>query len=265
MNTQEEILKLKQAVNKIAKELANHSDGDGTNPHQLATEISNGLMSANAYRQAIGYGYKDNYIKDKYGSLWNMPVGTYATVYSFAEEVPVPDDMVAGDLITLRIIGEDNRRKTYVMIVQKTGSIYYLNTSQNTGSGGGNNNSTYWKRIPQETILWSKGSGTPASVGQNMNLIVKTRRFRRLRFFIEGLGTTFCCEVPAVDNPVLSISTVAGSIDQTYIVRLNITNYRDNEVLRFDKLRVTTLYTSGEISINDNDNGFKIQAIEGIY
>lgn len=264
MNTKEEILKLKEAVNKLAKEFGMHSDGDGVNPHQLATEISNGLMSADTYRQARGYAYKDNYLNEKY-DFWRIPPGIYATVYAWADLIPVPDDAVPGDLITLKVFGEDNRRKTYIMIIQKTGSIYYLNTSQNKGEGGGNTNSLLWKRIPQETILWNAGT-SDATVGQNMNLAVSTRRFRRLRFHFHGLGgSSFCVDVPAHDNPIVSFSTTASSANEAYIIRMNFVNQRDNIVLRYDKLRVTTLRPDGTITIDDNDRGFTIFAIEGVY
>lgn len=262
MNTNEEILKLKGAVNKLAKEFGSHSDGDGTNPHMLATELNNGLMSSNAFRQAHGHAYKDNYLNEKY-SLWDLPFGTYATVYSWNEQVPVPDDAVPGDLITMKVWGEDNRRKTYLMTIQKTGSLWYLNTSNNTGNGGGNNNSLIWKRIPQISILWTKGD-TPASVGQNMNLAVSTRRFRSLIFTIEGLGTMFRVQVPAVDNPQLMFSAVAASIDESYQVRMRLSMVRDNIVLKYDECRLVTHKPDGSTTFT-SDTGFTISGIEGEY
>lgn len=262
MNTNEEILNLKQSVNKLAKEFGNHSDGDGTNPHMLATELNNGLMSSDAFRQAYGHAHKDNYLNEKY-SLWDLPFGTYATVYSWNDQVPVPDDAVPGDLITMKVWGEDNRRKTYLMTIQKTGSLWYLNTSQNTGNGGGNNNSLIWKRIPQISILWTKGE-TPASVGQNMNLAVSTRRFRSLIFTIEGIGTMFRVQVPAVDNPQLMFNAVAATIDESYQVRIRLTMVRDNIVLKFEECRLVTYKPDGSISFS-RDNGFVISGIEGEY
>lgn len=263
MNTNEEILQLKQAVQKLTKEFANHCDGDGVNPHQLATEISNGLMSADAYRQAVGYAHKDNYLGDKF-KFWDIPPGTYATVYAWADLIPVPDDAVGGDLITLKVWGEDNRRKCYLMTIQKTGSLWYLNTSQNTGSGGGNTNSLYWKRIPQETFLWKSGT-TDCKVGQNMNFNVSTRRFRRLRFFIRGLGgLQFCEEVPAVDNPVITFSCPASSIQSSYDIRIELKMVRDNIVLKYEKCRLVEHKGDGSHVFSD-DTGFTIFAVEGIY
>lgn len=262
MNTNEEILNLKQAVNKLAKEFGNHSDGDDTNPHMLATELNNGLMSSDAFRQAHGHAHKDNYLNEKY-SLWDLPFGTYATVYSWNDQVPVPDDAVPGDLITMKVWGEDNRRKTYLMTIQKTGSLWYLNTSNNQGAGGGNNNSLIWKRIPQISILWTKGE-TPASVGQNVNLAVSTRRFRSLIFTIDFLGTMFRVQVPAVDNPQLMFSAVAGTINEAYQVRMKMSMVRDNIVLKYEQCRLVTYKPDGTITITD-DNGPKILGIEGEY
>lgn len=262
MNTNEEILNLKQSVNKLAKEFGNHSDGDGTNPHMLATELNNGLMSSDAFRQAYGHAHKDNYLNEKY-SLWDLPFGTYATVYSWNDQVPVPDDAVPGDLITMKVWGEDNRRKTYLMTIQKTGSLWYLNTSQNTGNGGGNNNSLIWKRIPQISILWTKGK-TPASVGQNVNLAVSTRRFRSLIFTIDFLGTMFRVQVPAVDNPQLMFSAVAGTINEAYQVRMKMKMVRDNIVLNYEECRLVTYKPDGTISFSE-DTGPKILGIEGEY
>lgn len=262
MNTNEEILNLKQSVNKLAKEFGNHSDGDGTNPHMLATELNNGLMSSDAFRQAYGHAHKDNYLNEKY-SLWDLPFGTYATVYSWNDQVPVPDDAVPGDLITMKVWGEDNRRKTYLMTIQKTGSLWYLNTSQNTGNGGGNNNSLIWKRIPQISILWTKGE-TPASVGQNVNLAVSTRRFRSLIFNIDFLGTMFRVQVPAVDNPQLMFSAVAGTINEAYQVRMKMKMVRDNIVLKYEECRLVTYKPDGSISFSE-DTGPKILGIEGEY
>lgn len=262
MNTNEEILNLKQSVNKLAKEFGNHSDGDGTNPHMLATELNNGLMSSDAFRQAYGHAHKDNYLNEKY-SLWDLPFGTYATVYSWNDQVPVPDDAVPGDLITMKVWGEDNRRKTYLMTIQKTGSLWYLNTSNNTGNGGGNYNSLIWKRIPQISILWTKGE-TPASVGQNVNLAVSTRRFRSLIFTIDFLGTMFRVQVPAVDNPQLMFSAVAGTINEAYQVRMKLKMVRDNIVLNYEECRLVTYKPDGTITITE-DTGPKILSIEGEY
>lgn len=265
MNTNEEILNLKQSVNKIAKEFGNHSDGDGTNPHMLATELNNGLMSSDAFRQAHGYAHKDNYIGDKY-SFWDIPFGTYATVYAWDNLIPMPDKPTntPGDLITLKVFGEDNRRKTYIMIVQKNGGIWYLNTSQNTGSGGGNNNSLVWKNIPQRTPLWRKGDGTPVSVGQNMNFPVSTRRFGSLIFAIEFIGTMFRVQVPAVDNPQVMFSAVAGTINEAYQVRMNIEMVRDNVVLKYAKCRLVTYKPDGSITFSEDD-GPKIVGVDGEY
>ena len=264
MKLVKEILKLKQAVEKLTKEFANHSDGDGVNPHQLATELGNGLMSADAYRTAYGYAHKDNFLGDKY-KFWDIPPGIYATVYAWADLIPTPDDAVGGDLITLKVFGEDNRRKTYIMIIQKTGSVWYINTSQNTGSGGGNTNSLLWKRIPQETILWNAGT-TNASVGQNINLAVSTRRFRRLRFHIDGLGgTKFAIETPATDNPVITFTVPAKSVQECYTIRIDMKMVRDNIVLKYERARIVTFYTSGDIRIDDTDKGFTILAVEGVY
>lgn len=262
MSTNEEILNLKQSVNKLAKEFGNHSDGDGTNPHMLATELNNGLMSSDAFRQAYGHAHKDNYLNEKY-SLWDLPFGTYATVYSWNNQVPVPDDAVPGDLITMKVWGEDNRRKTYLMTIQKTGSLWYLNTSNNTGNGGGNNNSLIWKRIPQISILWTKG-GAPASVGQNVNLAVSTRRFRSLIFTIDFLGTMFRVQVPAVDNPQLMFSAVAGTINEAYQVRMKMRMVRDNIVLKYEECRLVTYKPDGGITFSE-DTGPKILGIEGEY
>ena len=265
MNTNEEILNLKSAVNKLAKEFGNHSDGDGTNPHMLATEITNGLMSSESYRQARGYALKDNYLNNKY-SFWDIPFGTYATVYAWHDTIPMPDvgTNTPGDLITLKVWGEDNRRKCYLMTVQKNGGLWFLNTSQNTGNGGGNNNSLVWKSIPQRTPLWRKGEGTPVSVGQNMNFPVSTRRFSSLIFDIEFIGVRYRIQVPAVDNPQVMLNAVAGEINEAYNVRLSFEMVRDNVVLKFSKCRLVTYKPDGSITFTE-DNGAKIHGVDGEF
>lgn len=265
MNTNEEIKNLKQAVQKLAKEFAQHTDGDGTNPHMLATDLTNGLMSADDFKVAHGYAHKDNYLGDKY-SFWDIPFGTYATVYAWHDLIPMPDvpTNTPGDLITLKVWGEDNRRKCYLMIVQKNGGIWYLNTSNNQGNGGGNNNSLVWKNIPQRTSLWKKGDGTPCSVGQNMNFPVSTRRFGSLIFTIDFLGTMFRVQVPAVDNPQVMFSAVAGTINESYSVRLNFEMVRDNVVLKYKQCRLVTFKADGSITFSE-DTGPKILGVEGEY
>ncbi|MCI1180815.1 hypothetical protein HQ934_09200 [Enterococcus faecium] len=251
-----------QAIDHMLEQFAIHSDGDDQQAHVIATERNAGFASPETVALATGHLLKDNYLNEKY-DFWDIPFGSYATVYGWADNgIPLPDTMVPGDLINLYVSGEDNRRKVYVMVVQKNGSIWYLNTSQNTGQGGGNSNSTVWKYIPQTTILWTQDS-SPASVGQNMNLAASTRRFRRLRFTINGIGTRFVIETPAVDNPVIVFSAVAGSINESYQVRINLEMVRDNIVLKFSKCRLVTHKTTG--TTFSDDTGFTIAGIEGIY
>lgn len=264
MNTNEEILNLKQSVNKLAKEFGNHSDGDGTNPHMLATELNNGLMSSDTYRQAIGYEIKDNYLDTKY-SFWDLPFGKYATVYNGNggwdnDGLNLPDTMVKGDLIHLHVFGEDNRRKVYIMQVQKNGSLFYLSTSENTGNGGGNNNSKVWKIIPQETILW-KGS---AGYGESMDLAVSTRRFRLLKITVTGtISGTFL--TPAFDNPSIQLNGLADKAEEAYMVKLGFTDMYNQIQLKLTRVRLATFTPDGMTIKGTNDTNFKITEIMGVY
>ena len=97
-----------------------------------------------------------------------------------------------------------------------------------------------------------------------MNLTASTRRFGRLRFHVKGLGTQFTFETPAVDNPVIMFTGIGSSEKSIWHVRIELTNYRDNVVLRFNKCRLATTHGNGTIDFTD-DTGFTIAGIEGIY
>lgn len=259
---EKEIKELKQTVDWLVKQVEMHYDGTPQQPHADATTLNAGFCTPEIASNAYGLALKDNNLNQKY-TFWNIPFGLYATVYGWADEVPVPDDVSAGDLITLRVMGEDTQRKSYFMIVERTGALWYINTSQNTGSGGGNNNSVYWKRIPQITTLWKAGNSNCA-VGSNMNFAVSTRRFRSLIFSIQGLGTYFTVRTPAVDNPVISFSCPASNIGSSYDIRIELSMVRDNIVLKYKKCRLVEHKSDGT-HVFSEDTGFTISGVEGEY
>ncbi|WP_258081954.1 hypothetical protein [Enterococcus faecium] len=259
---EKEIKELKEAVNWIMQQLEIHFDGTPQQAHVDATPLNAGFCTPEIAANARGIGLKDNYLNEKY-SFWDIPFGTYSTVYAWDTEVPAPDSVTPGDLITLTVMGEDNRRKSYFMIVQRTGSLWYINTSQNAGSGGGNDNSTVWKRIPQVTTLWQPETDD-CSVGTNMNLAVSTRRFRTLIFTIRGLGTLFHVEVPAVDNPVLCFAPVAKVQTSAYQVRIDLAGNDTHKILNFESCRLVEQKADGTCVFSE-DAGFTIAGVEGTF
>ncbi|EOE6428876.1 hypothetical protein C7N31_RS07440 [Enterococcus hirae] len=249
-----------QAIDYMLDQFAIHCDGNDQQAHALATERNAGFASPETVAQATGHLIKDNYLSEKY-SFWNIPFGHYATVWAWGDEMGTPDPMIPGQIIQLHVFGEHSQRKTYVMIDVSNGSIFYINSSKEGGEGG--YNSRNWKRIEQVTKLWKAGD-SDCKVGQNMNLTASTRRFGRLRFHIKGLGTQFTFETPAVDNPVIMFTGIGSSEKSIWHIRIEITNYRDNVVLHFNKCRLATTHGDGTVDFTD-DTGFTIAGIEGIY
>ncbi|QCJ56151.1 hypothetical protein [Enterococcus mundtii] len=248
-----------KAILFILEQLAIHLDGDEQNPHAIATEMGAGLASPEIVSLARGHLIKDNYIDLKY-PFFDLPFGRYATVWNGSggwDSIDTPDTVSKGDLIQLHVLGEHAARKVFLMISVTNGSIWYMNTSE--VGGGGNNNSTVWKNIRQTTILW-KGE---AGINEDMRLVESTRRFRTLKVTVSGIiGQTV--EIPAVDNPVLSLATVANTANEAYTVRINLTDMQNQRVLRMTKCRLVTFRPTGNPTFTD-DTGFKITSIEGIY
>lgn len=154
-----EEMKVVPAIKWILRQLATHFDGDSTNAHAIGTELKAGFASPETTRLAKGHFIKDNDIGLKYPNIFDLPFGSYATTWQFAD-TPKPPAVGDKGIINVVVMGEHETRKIVYVFGGSTGGrvSFALNYNQNTAGGGGA--PTLWRTMESTADLWAGTANT---------------------------------------------------------------------------------------------------------
>lgn len=249
--------KVVEALKWLLEQYAIHADGDSENAHAMATELKAGFASPDVVRLAHGHFLKDNDLGLKYPNLFDVPFGSYATTWQWANQNPPG----VGDksIINLIVVGEHETRKNIFVIGGVSGRIYTIN-NYNQHSAGGGSNPTKWRIIGGEADLWAGNANTHNQV---LELTDSLKNYSSFKVWYTFNGE----QVAEVYSSQVSINLPYTATDESAgysIGKIRLTPDGDNKLV-VTLLKRISVGAGGTTTVSTSNNaGIRIVRIKGI-
>lgn len=254
------IMKFPEALKWLMKQYAIHEDGTDGVSHTLATELNAGFASPELVRLANGHYIKDNDLGLKYPDMFDIPFGSYSTIWQWKNQNPPG----IGDNYNMNIVvvGEHRLRKNIFVFGGTGGRVYYIN-NYNTRSAGGTGTPTLWRIMTGETDLWS---GTGNTNGQELDLLDTLNNYSEFKIYYRSQGE----QVATSYTTAISINGAYTSTDESPnagIIKIRISPVdTGNTKLKIDLLKRVTIKNdgSGNEALTSTASGIVITRIKGV-
>lgn len=254
-----EELKVVPTIKCILRQLATHFDGDSTNAHVIGTELKAGFASPEVTRLAKGHFIKDNDIGLKYPNIFDLPFGSYATTWQFAD-TPKPPAVVDKGIVNVVVMGEHATRKIIYVFGGSTGGrvSFALNYNQNTAGGGGA--PTLWRIMESTADLWAGTVDTHNQVLELNDSLTNYSNFKIwYRFNGEQVAETFSSQI-SINLPYTATDDSSGYS----IGKIRLTPDGNNKLV-VTLLKRISVGEGGTTNVaTSKDSGITIVRIKGV-